>query len=344
MKVGRFPAWVSLVARFTLSGILLAVVARVLDVGSILARLGELSAAWIVLGLGLSVVQVLMLAWRWRYTAARLGIDLPMGAAMREYYLGILLNQVLPGGVAGDVSRAWRHARSPAPGGPAVRAVVLERASAQVIMTAAAVVSIAMLPEVFGGDGGGGATGAGVGRGVAWALALALVVAIGLLFAVRALRVVARRWDSGSLAGRFRDDARQALFADRAFAFHLVTGALVVASYIGMYLIAARAVGVETPTLLLLPLVAPVLMTMLLPITVAGWGVRESAAAALWGVVGLTPEDGVAIAVAYGVLVLVSSVPGVWPLMRIPTEGRGRTAGRPPDGSGDTPGAGPRTD
>ena len=66
----------------------------------------------------------------------------------------------------------------------------------------------------------------------------------------------------------------------------------------------------ETPTLVLLPLVAPVLMTMLIPVTVAGWGLRESAAAVLWGAVGLTAADGVAVSLAYGLIVLLCSLPG----------------------------------
>ena len=103
-----------------------------------------------------------------------------------------------------------------------------------------------------------------------------------------------------------------------------------------------------TDGLRLVPLVAPVLMAMLIPITVAGWGVREGAAAALWGLVGLTPEDGVAISVAYGLLVLVSSAPGVPILTRILIEGPGRR-GRPvPTGSDGreaaAPGRGSRPD
>ena len=65
----------------------------------------------------------------------------------------------------------------------------------------------------------------------------------------------------------------------------------------------------------LLPLVAPVLVSMLLPVTVAGWGVRETAAATLWGAVGLASADGVAISVAYGLLVLLSSLPGALVLL-----------------------------
>jgi hypothetical protein len=89
-----------------------------------------------------------------------------------------------------------------------------------------------------------------------------------------------------------------------------ITSGVVVGCYIGTYLISARAIDIQTPLLALVPLVAPVLVTMLVPVTVAGWGVREGAAALLWGGVGLTAADGVAISVAYGFLVLLSTLPG----------------------------------
>ena len=62
--------------------------------------------------------------------------------AVREYYLAMFLNQVLPGGVLGDVTRAWRHARLEDTG-RAVRAVVFERASGQLVMTVVTGVSLA---------------------------------------------------------------------------------------------------------------------------------------------------------------------------------------------------------
>ena len=90
----------------------------------------------------------------------------------------------------------------------------------------------------------------------------------------------------------------------------LITSAVVVACYVGTYLVSARAIGIHTPFLTLVPLVAPVLVTMLVPVTIAGWGVREGAAALLWGGIGLAAIDGVAISLAYGLLVLLSTLPG----------------------------------
>ena len=311
MSAGRRSTAWSLAGRLAVSLTLLWLVSRYVDVGGVRQRLSELSPGWVALGLAISVLQVGVLAWRWRYTAGRLGIDLPLREAVGEYYLGILLNQVLPGGVTGDVSRAWRHARTDAPTGPAVRAVILERASAQLVMVPVAIVSVLLLP---------GASGAS-----RMTAAAAMVVLTGLVVAA-----LARRQASDFHAGRFWADARQALGARQALAPQLASALLVVASYIGVFLVAARAVSSETSIAIMLPLVAPVLMTMLIPVTVAGWGIREAAATALWGAAGLTPEDGAAISVAYGLLVLVSSAPGLVVLMRVLIGDRGRRAHPPP--------------
>ena len=119
-----------------------------------------------------------------------------------------------------------------------------------------------------------------------------------------------------------------ALLARDALPTQLVSSTLVVGTFLATYVMAARAVGVTTPLWTLLPLVAPVLLSMLVPATVAGWGVREVTAAALWGAVGLTVVDGVAISAAYGILALVSSLPGAVVLL---SGGLGRRGGRPPN-------------
>lgn len=319
MTVGTHTKRFAVVLRFGVSAALLLLVGRLLDTDDVIARFEELDARWVALGLGISLLQIVVLAWRWRFTASRLGIELSMRVAVAEYYLSVLLNQLLPGGVSGDVSRAWRHARAEARTGPPVRAVVLERASAQIVMTIVAIVSLLTLPLASGP-----ARMAAAGLVIVAVVALAMVPSIALRRPASATVESPSSLAPGSspsLAGRVWSDTRRALLG-RALPFQFSSAVLVVGSYVGVYLVAARAVGVETPFVRLLPLAAPVLMTMLIPVTVAGWGIREGAAALLWGAVGLTPEDGVAISVAYGLLVLVSSAPGVPILIRLLIGGR----------------------
>ena len=284
---------------------LLAGLAWWLDLGPVVSRLAQMRFGWVLLAVAISVVQVAVLAWRWRFTAGCLGVDLSYTAAWREYYLSIFLNQVMPGGVVGDVSRAWRQARVQTrqrePAGPAVRAVIFERLSAQAVMTAVALVSLLALPVIVNRGSRLVLFGAG---------AVAVVIVIAMVVWMR------RQSSAQSLVGQGLADLDAAHLSGPVFAAQLVSAAIVVGTYLATYLTAARAVGMDTPLPVLLPLVAPVLMSMLIPVTVAGWGLREGAAAVLWGAVGLTAADGVLVSVAYGLLVLIGSLPGALFLMR----------------------------
>ncbi len=201
----------------------------------------------------------------------------------------------------GDVSRAWRQARARAgtesdgAGGPAARAVIFERLSAQAVMTTVALVSLLVLPAAVGRTSG---------TLVFTTVAAATVIVVTILIWVR------RQSSAESPTGRVLAELARAHLSLSVFAVQLSSGLFIVGTYLATYVAAARAVGVETPLLVILPLVAPVLMTMLIPVTVAGWGLRESAAALLWGAVGLTAADGVTVSVAYGLIVLVGSLPG----------------------------------
>lgn len=299
--------------RLAVSAAALGTLALVLDPARILDRLGQLRPGWVAFALGLSVVQVAVSAWRWRFTARQLGAPLTAGRALGEYYLAAFLNQVLPGGVVGDVSRAWRHARAgrgaDGEARAAVNAVIVERASGQVVMTAAAVASAVVLLRERWGAG---------------------------LIAAAAVAVMAGAWAAPRGWRRLRqvpalralhEDLRRGLLSRRAFPAQALSSLVVVASYVGVFLAGAVAAGATVSPLALAPLVPPVLVTMLLPVSVAGWGIREAAAAALWGAAGLAPEEGVAISVTYGLLVLVSTLPGAAVLLFSPRSSRdpGRT-------------------
>jgi glycosyltransferase 2 family protein len=283
--------------------LVMVVLLATLDPAAVWAQLGSVHVGWVALALALGVAQTIVSAWRWRYTARLLGLDIPLTAALAEYYLATFLNQVLPGGVLGDATRAWRHASrsglGSAQAGPPVRAVVFERASGQLVMVGVAGISMLVAASRMEG------TSVVL---VAWTL-VALVV-FGAFMIRRLGRTGPPGRTSDSLMARTLRDGRRTLWDGRALPVQLATSTLIVASYVATYLCAARALGVETPVGEIAPLVAPVLLAMLIPFSVAGWGLREGAAAAMWAAVGMSPAEGVAISVAYGVIVLMGTLPG----------------------------------
>ena len=80
----------------------------------------------------------------------------------------------------------------------------------------------------------------------------------------------------------------------------------------------------------MLPLALLAMLAMVLP-SVAGWGPREGMTAWVFASAGLGTHLGAVTAVAYGVLVLVASLPGALVLVAawIPRRQRGRTVARP---------------
>ena len=293
--LGFAVAW-----RSAVSLALLIILGWWLDGRAILMHLRHLDLLWVGASVGVSVLQIATTAWRWRFTAGRLGLLLPFGRAVREYYLAIFINQLLPGGVMGDVSRAWRHARTEQ-SGPALRAVLLERASGQLVMILVAVVSCLALPEVLRRD-----------VPVGWILVVLSVVGVVFMTWVRR-----RGRHDGTLVAILLRDARKVLLTRVAFCVQLTTSCFIVASYLATFVIAARAIGSTTPIATLLPLIPFVLLTMLVPVSIAGWGVREGAAALIWSAAGLSAAEGAAISAAYGLLVLLSSLPGGLMLLSI---------------------------
>ncbi len=305
------------------SVLLLVGVLAWLDGGAIVAEVEQLSAAWVVLALMLTLPQIAVSAWRWRLTARLLGMRLHWRTALGDYYLATFLNQVLPGGVMGDATRAWRHGRDSGAHGAAFRAVIIERASGQLVFAVLAIL-VLLLPVWRQplGEGiawvGRAITGAGSG---AWLAAITmLAVPIAVTFAIRQLY----RKPPLLLLGLGSDLYRTLLDAS-AWPRQMLGSLLVVASYVAIFICAARAIGLELPVTTLLALTPPILMVMVIPLSIAGWGLREGAAALVWAAAGLPPAEGVAVSVTYGLLVLASSLPGALFLLGRSSASSGRS-------------------
>ncbi|WP_228743211.1 lysylphosphatidylglycerol synthase transmembrane domain-containing protein [Marinobacter sp. F4218] len=280
---------------------LLAAVLVSVDRETLWQELSQLPVDLLLPALVLTVFQVLLSAWRWWYTSWLLKTPLSYPVAVREYYLASFLNQVLPGGVLGDVNRAWQHGK--ASGRPlfAIHGVAIERLSGQLVLGLVVLIAVAWLSQagmfpiqsqwwVWGGAG-----------------LATLLLCLG--------RFVIRPDDGPEwYLRRLRKDIGRTLLGWPAFPVQMGTSLLVLASYLGVFLILAHGAGYLdslNSLLLMTALCSLLLLSMVIPVTVSGWGVREGAAALLWPMAGLPPEQGLALSVGYGGLVFLSTLPGL---------------------------------
>ncbi|MBV6729469.1 flippase-like domain-containing protein [Nocardioides daeguensis] len=219
-------------------------------------------------------------ARRWSLIATGLGVGIPFRDAYRTCYRAQLLNATLPGGVLGDVHRGFRHGQDAGAVGRGLLSVVGDRASGQVVQVALVVAAVPLLPPALRGW-------------VLTVLAALVVVVVVTGFVLAALRSEA----AAAVAGVWPEV--------------LVLSALAASGHVLVFLVAARTAGVTAPTPRLLALALLVLLASAVPVSIAGWGPREGAAAWAFGAAGIGAATGVEVAVVYGIMSLVATLPGI---------------------------------
>jgi hypothetical protein len=140
---------------------------------------------------------------------------------------------------------------------------------------------------------------------VAWVVAVVAGVA---------LVVVLLRLNPGRLQTRIAravtSDLRGSVLSRRVWPGIVLASTVAVIGHVAVFVVAVQVTGTELPVGRLLPLALVVLLASAVPANIAGWGPREGAAAWAFGAVGLSAAEGVTVAVVYGVLALVATLPG----------------------------------
>ena len=294
----RLPPMVLRAVQLTVAFGLLALLWHVADGAAAVRLLAAANPLWLIAACAVLTLQTGLSALRWRLTAAQLGISLGVGVAVREYYLSQIVNQALPGGVVGDAGRVVRS-RQAAGLMAAGQAVVFERLAGQialfVVMTLGFLATL-LLP-------GGLDWPLRAGGPVAALIAAGLIVP-GLFWALAHL---------GLAKGVRRQGAALwvALCAPQVRARQIALSLATVLCNIAGFGFCIWAVGAVMPISAILTLVPLILLAMVIPLSISGWGVREGAAAALFPLAGASASDGLAASIAFGLVFLATVLPGI---------------------------------
>lgn len=275
--------------------ILAVLIARV-GAGPFLDAL-RLTSAWSLLAaVGITTLTTLCCAWRWSLVAHALGVDVPLRTAVAAYYRSQFLNVTLPSGVLGDVHRAVRHGRVVGAMGRSLRSVAWERALGQAVQIGLTVLMLLVLPSPVHSTA----------RAVA---AMGVVTGVGVVLVLN----TTSRGAPGPLAriaGSLADDLRRILLERRTWLGIVLASGVATVGHTVIFLFAVRTTGSNASVGRVLPLALVVLLVSAVPTNIAGWGPREGAAAWAFSSAGLSAAQGVTIAVVYGVMVLVATLPG----------------------------------
>jgi uncharacterized protein (TIRG00374 family) len=246
-------------------------------------------------------------AVRWSVVLAALGSPLRPFPLFGFYLVGMFFSQFLPGSVGGDAVKAVLVVRATGAAGPALLSVVVERCLGLVALLTLFALGLAASRA---------ALPAGLPLVPSLLVVLTLLLGMGTLMWPTGRGVVLSALQAttpilGSLARRLVAPLERLDEARPAMVNGLALSALVQLLNLAVYALLARALGfgprVTDFMIVFYPIVT---MVALLPLALAGVGMRESAAPLLLATVGLSRAESVALTLAWTLVTLPWALAG----------------------------------
>ncbi len=295
---------ISLWVRIAITLGLLAALLWKLDLQQLLTRLAGLTWQGTVLAFAMVLLAVAISAWKWGLILWARQRPLRYLTLLRLYFIGLFFNNVLPTAVGGDAVRAWETTKETGEVPEAIASVVSERLIAGVALGFTALLGLPFIDADAGT--------------VQMVLVFLLVdvALVGLFLVPRVAEGIVGK----TLPNRFAlvkevvtqtvRVVRETLRRPGLFLVILLLSILFQVCVAGVNAAIFDALGVPV-SLAHCIIFTPMIFTVaMLPISIAGFGVREAAYWYFFSQVGVSQGDAVTASLLFFVVVGVSSLPG----------------------------------
>jgi uncharacterized membrane protein YbhN (UPF0104 family) len=292
--------------KILISAALLYLALRKVDLADLASRINIASLGWIGVAVAVTFLQIFVGVLRWREISAECGAPLPTRQAMRFNLIGTFFNQTLPSSIGGDAVRLWLVARGGAGWRAATYSIFIDRAIGLIALAVIIVTSLPWSLRLITDPQGRSALlfvdFAGLAGGVGF-----------LVLGWLPWPWLKRWWGTHHL------------HACSVIASHLIfsrshgprLAVLSVLSHVLAAVIAwcvARSIAAPVLFGQVLQLVPPVMLITMVPISIAGWGVREASMGLAFGYAGLATSEGVNVSLLFGAVYFIVGAFGglVW--------------------------------
>jgi uncharacterized membrane protein YbhN (UPF0104 family) len=232
---------------------------------------------------------------------SRIGGRLHFGDALRLTFVGLFFSQTLPTSIGGDAMRIWEARRLGLSGEMALGSVIIERVTG---LAAIALMVTLSLPFVW----------ADLGENhLRWAFLALAPTALALVAALAFADVMPlqRLPDSASAYVRFVALGLRTIGGSpRALSDVLLLGIIAAGVGISSAFVIGCQIGIGLGLAAYLVALGGAVLLTVVPISVAGWGVREVAMVGILGAMGVPAEKAIVVSLLFGIGVLVVSLPG----------------------------------
>src|SRR5450631_3653463 len=292
--------------KILVSAALLYFALRKANFSDLASRINIASLGWIGVAIAVTFLQIFVGVLRWREVSVECGAPLGAMQAMRFNVIGAFFNQTLPSSIGGDAVRLWLVARSGAGWRAATYSIFVDRA---IGLIALAIIIVGSLPWSYNliGDPNGRS-----------ALLLvdfaALAGGIGFLVLGRLHWPWLRRWWGTHHLHACAVIANRVIFSRKRGPKIAVLSVLVHVLAVVVAWCVVRSIAAPVAFGQVFQLIPPIMLITMLPISIAGWGVREATMGLAFGYAGLMTNEGINVSLLFGAVSFIVGAFGglVW--------------------------------
>jgi hypothetical protein len=313
--------WGLLALKIAISGALIWYFVGKSDLGAVMESLRQVDAATVVAVLAMFLAQIVLVAWRWGALMRLVGVGkgFSFHEIVRTVWSANFFNTTLVSSVGGDAFRLWTIVRAGNPLGKSVNSIFLDRLTALMALMILIAISLPYVMELIADEA----------AFLSYALLIAAFLAgFAALFHANRLPRRIQHWRLvRGLANLAADTRRLSLHMDNLLPVAALSLLVHILNIFVVYVL-ARGLEIGISFLDCFFLVPPVILAMTLPISIAGWGVREGAMIVSLGLIGVSQESALVLSILFGLGITLAALPGgvIWLFSR------NRTVPAMPDG------------
>jgi uncharacterized membrane protein YbhN (UPF0104 family) len=273
---------------------------------AILSRLSQIDLGWIALAMLVSVVQIFFGALRWREISAQCQAPLTDLQAFRYNMIGSFFNQTLPSSIGGDAVRLWLVNRTGAGWRAATYSILTDRA---IGLIALALIIVASLPWSYG------MIADSKGRLALLAVDFAaLAGGLGFLLLGWLPWRWLKTWWPTKHVHACSVIASKVIFNRQSGPKIAVLSLTIHVLAVVIAWCAVRSISAPANFEQVFMLIPPIMLITMMPISIAGWGVREATMMVAFGYAGLAQTDGTMVSILFGTISFIVGCVGglVW--------------------------------
>ena len=290
-----------ILAKLAITGLLFWYLTTKIDFSESFDQIFSISPGIVILVIALIMAEIAVVSLRWKIIMKKIGINLRVFELFKIYLVANFFNVTLLSSLTGDAFRVWKLSKITKPLTKIFNGIVLDRLVGIIGLLSIIAIGVFILPIEE------------IEQWTKRSLLVFLITLIAIYFIlirIKDLRKDLEKWKIIKFFKKIATDTVALVKDYRCFSLMIFYSLFIHLINIVVIYILAIDLGIAISFLASFVLFPIVIFSMLAPISIAGWGVREGAMVIMLGLVGISSESALALSLLYGIILTIVGLAG----------------------------------